>query len=63
VKPSSTLVYLLKKNSNVYLIASFSTAILEITYKQAFFHCDFEAGYNPRGIFKDETNYFAALNC
>jgi hypothetical protein len=62
VKPSSTQVYLLKKPGSYYYIAQFSTTALTITYKVVSFHCDSDA-YFPRGIFKDETNYFAALNC
>jgi hypothetical protein len=63
VKPSSDLVYLLKKSGSTYYIGHFSKTELTITYKQAFYHCDYGSGNNPRGIFKDETNFFATLNC
>jgi hypothetical protein len=63
VKPSSDLVYLLKKSGSIYYIGSFSTSSLTITYKQAFYSCTSEASFFPRAIFKDENNYFAAVNC
>jgi hypothetical protein len=62
IKPSSTFVYLLKMSGSNYYIGSFSAASLKITYMQAFYSCAWSAFY-PRAIFKDETNYFVALNC
>jgi hypothetical protein len=53
VKPSSTLVYMLKKNESTYYIGYFDTTSLTISYKKAFYHCDDLTGYNPRGIFKE----------
>jgi hypothetical protein len=63
VKPSSDLVYLLKKKSGPqYYITEFSTTTLAISYKKAFYTSYYSDVYSPRGIFKDENDYFAALN-
>lgn len=57
-------MYLLKKNGATYYIGYFSatTTALTITYKKAFYHIEYDSGQYPRGVFKDETNFFAVFN-